>query len=75
MIGMDCLLLWIAKPMSSANALRVDVVGSCLASLSIRGSIHRTKRVGDIGQPCRTPDWRVMDGKSLPPIRSWCLLL
>ncbi len=72
---MDSLRFWTDKPMSSAKARSVDVVGSVFASWSISISRQRTKRVGDIGQPCRTPDRRVIEGYSSFPIFSWCKLL
>ena len=49
--------------MLSAKAQRVEVEGREVASLSRRRSMQRTKRVGDIGQPWRTPDFRVIEGK------------
>ena len=57
--------------MSSAKARMVEVEGRDLERLSRRMSMQRTKRVGDMGHPWRTPDLRVMDGKSSEPILSW----
>ena len=55
-IGKEWERLWIARPMSSAKARRVEVGGRFRDNLSISMSMQRAKRVGDIGQPCRTPD-------------------
>ncbi len=58
------------SPMSSAKALKVEEEGRFLVSLSMRMSMHSTKRVGDIGHPCLTPDRSVMEGRSSDPILS-----
>ncbi len=58
------------SPMSSAQALRVEVLGREVESWSKSMSRQSTNRVGDMGQPCRTPERRVMEGKSEGPILS-----
>ncbi len=50
------------RPISSAKARNVDVRGKALAIWSRSKSTHKTKRVGDMGHPCLTPDLRVMEG-------------
>ncbi len=63
------------RPISSAKARRVEGRGRVLASWSSSMSIQRTKRVGDIGHPWRTPDLRVIEGKSSDPSFNWRVLL
>ena len=53
-----------ARPISSAKARRVLEAGRDLANWSMSMSMHRTNSVGDMGHPCLTPGWRVMEGKS-----------
>ena len=55
------------KPMSPAKARSVEVGGRVLIKLPRRMSMHRTKSVGDMGQPWRTPEWSVIEGKSSDP--------
>ncbi len=55
------------RPMSSAKARMLEVVGRFFESLSNSISMQRTNRVGDIGQPCRTPDLNEIEGKSSEP--------
>ena len=64
MIGKEWERFWIARPMSSAKAGRVEVEGRFRDNLTIKMSMQRTKRVGDVGQPCRTPGLRVIEGNS-----------
>ena len=54
-MGMEWVLLVTTRPMSSANARRVESPGSNLVSWSISISIHSTNSVGDKGHPWRTP--------------------
>ena len=50
-MGRVSLLFSTDKPMSSANALRVDPVGREWDSWSNNIAKQSTKRVGDMGQP------------------------
>ena len=64
MMGRVVLLLRTVRPISSAKALRVEGAGRLVASLSSSMSMLSTNKVGDIGQPCLTPEGRGRGGWS-----------
>ena len=70
-VGIDCLLLRMLIPMSSANARSVDDVGRCFSTDSNNGSMHNTNRVGERGHPCLTPEQSVKEGCSPSSRTSW----
>jgi len=56
MMGNDFCRLLITRPMSSANARRVEELGSEVSSCVSSMSMHNTNKVGESGHPCLTPD-------------------
>ena len=61
----------ITIPMSSAKARKVESSGRFSSIFVSSRSMHKTKSVGDSGQPCLTPDFSSKDGCSPLSSTSW----
>ena len=61
--------------MSSANASSVDELGRCFSSDTNKGSMQRTNKVGERGQPCLTPEHSVNEGCKPSSKTIWWVLL